>query len=84
MRENRKRNMDLNKQNNQQLLPAQVPIAIPAQVPITMPTLFPQPSANANPALQNPMVSMPSGFTNQGSSVQYSNPSWTYPTIHVF
>ena len=61
-----------NKQNNQQLLPAQVPIAIPAQVPITMPTLFPQPpSANANPALQNPMVSMPSGFTNQGSSVQY-------------
>ena len=60
-----------NKQNNQQLLPAQVPIAIPAQVPINMPTLFPQPSANANPTLQNPMVSMPSGFTNQGSNVQY-------------
>ena len=37
-----------------------------------MPTLFPQPqSANASPVLQTPMVSMPSGFTNQGQNVQY-------------
>ena len=67
----KKKHKSGNKQHNQQLLPAQVPIAIPAQVPITMPTLFPQPSANANPTLQNPLVSMPSGFTNQGSNVQY-------------
>ena len=45
---------------------------LPTQVPVAMPTMFTHfQVANAISLLQTPMVSIPSGFPNQGQNVQY-------------
>ena len=41
-------------------------------IPVAVPNLFPQPhTINANPMMQTPVVSIPSGFSNQGQNVQF-------------
>ena len=50
--------------NTQQILPSQVAVA--------MPSMLAQPQmASVNNILPTPMVSIPSGFSNQGTNVQY-------------
>ena len=48
-----------------------------------MPNLFPQPQTiNANPMMQTPVVSIPSGFTNQGQNVQFvAIPAGHFPSF---
>ena len=48
--------------------------SLPTSVPFVVPNLLPQPHTilkNANSVLPAPVVSIPSGFTNQGQNVQF-------------